>query len=182
MSGHRLGTTYDVYRLYGAANVIRDSISMGTVRYTRGFLPSRLNADFSLFGLRTWGQGRPVGARKLPAKIESFSTEWYRVPLESDFRPRVQYYWSPQSISLHYQFVNPLLKLYVDLDQASDSYVVSDEYSSIYGTGATLIAARRNYFRDLLDYFAKLEEREDHLAKGLRQELKELRRHIARRP
>jgi hypothetical protein len=34
----------------------------------------------------------------------------------------------------------------------------------------------------LLDYLVRLEAREDHLGRGLRQELEEIRRHIARRP
>lgn len=182
MSGEGFGTIYDAYRFSVVGIAIPDSINRGSLSDVRGLLLQSTNVKSFLFGLRSWDQGRPMGVRRLPSKFESLSTEWHRVPSESSPHPRVQHYWDPLPTDSRYQFINPLLKLYVDLDKASDSYVVSDEFSSVYGTGATLAAARRSYIRDLLDYVAKLEEREDYLAKGLRQELAELRRHIARRP
>ncbi len=81
-----------------------------------------------------------------------------------------------------YRFIAPMQKISIDWDEGSGSYVVSNDFSSVYGTGPASSSAHADYVRSLFDYVAKLEEREDHLAKGPRQELKELRRHIARRP
>lgn len=75
-----------------------------------------------------------------------------------------------------YELASPQRKLRVERE--GEIFVVSDDFSSVYGTAENLDDALRDYFLDLFDYVALLEQRESILAPGLRQELAELRRHV----
>lgn len=75
-----------------------------------------------------------------------------------------------------YRIRIPVRGLRVEHDDGVD--IVSDTFSTVYGVGESPAAAIDDYVRSLFDYFAKLEEREVHLARGLRRELEILRRYI----
>jgi hypothetical protein len=57
-------------------------------------------------------------------------------------------------------------------------YVVSDGFSTVYGTGSDVQEAVDDYADELYAYFDKLERREAALARGLRDELTTLRRYV----
>ncbi|MBI2941546.1 MAG: hypothetical protein HYY04_14020 [Chloroflexi bacterium] len=63
----------------------------------------------------------------------------------------------------------------------ADKVVVSDEQINMYGSGATLNDALRDYRASLIEYFEWLESNEQTLASHLREHLEWLRRHIRRR-
>jgi predicted RNase H-like HicB family nuclease len=67
-----------------------------------------------------------------------------------------------------------------DADQ-DGVFVVTDNFSTVFGSGETPAEAKQNYASNLFAYFDELQEEEDALSLGMKQELKALRRHVIRR-
>ncbi len=82
-------------------------------------------------------------------------------------------------VDRRYRLNSPVLALRFEEDEGT--IVVSDHFSSVYGVGGNNDEAVKDYLHSLFDYFEKLEDREPVLARGLRQDLAELRRHIVSR-
>ena len=113
-------------------------------------------------GQRGAGLSAPVRLVDLEETPAEPHTHYVRVPADADARYRLRH---------------PLLKLHVE---SEDVVVVSDTFSTVYGTGDTLDEAVADYLRTLFDYVEKLEAREAQLARGLARELAVLRRHVVR--
>ena len=78
------------------------------------------------------------------------------------------------------RFRHPILDLHVaDADQ-DGVFVVTDTFSRIYGEGGEPSTAINDYIDSLLARFLDLEEHEEILAPGLRQDLAKMRRYIIR--
>jgi hypothetical protein len=90
-------------------------------------------------------------------------------------QPDTHLVWVRPDANRRFRLRHPMLKLHVEGGEVA---IVSDSFSTVYGTGDDLDAAIADYLRTLFDYFAKLEQRDGRLGPALEQELAVLRRHI----
>lgn len=78
-----------------------------------------------------------------------------------------------------YRLKHPVKVNVSDADQ-DGTFVVTDDFSTVYGAGSTPESAIRDYSMSLFDEFEDLTEEEELLGLGLQQELAALRLHIIR--
>jgi hypothetical protein len=67
-----------------------------------------------------------------------------------------------------------------DADQ-DGVFVVTDNFSTVFGSGETPAEAKQDYANNLFAFFEELQEKEDALGSGMKQELGALRRQVIRR-
>ena len=75
---------------------------------------------------------------------------------------------------------SPLLHLWVSDEDRDGVFVVTDQFSTVYGAGSNPDAAISDYLENLFLHFDDLDRGVDRLGPALRDELNILRRHLAR--
>lgn len=117
---------------------------------------------------------RPA-SRSAPALVTEPPPEVYAVP--DQFSQAV---WLRSQPRLGIRVINPLIQLTVSDEDRDGIYVVTDSFSTVFGSGDTIDSAIADYVTILFLTFDELDRDESILGPGYQRELRALRGHLAR--
>lgn len=142
------------------------------------------SVPWSAVSLRTGSGGASAMSTPLPTRPASRSApvlatlpppEVYSVP--DQFSQAV---WLRSQSQLGIRVIGPLIQLTVSDEDRDGIYVVTDSFSTVFGSGATVDSAIADYVNSLFLTFDELDRDESILGPSYQRELRSLRSHLAR--